>query len=183
MKKIRAKAKGFTVVEVLIASGVAAVGFAALFSLQLGTMLTNISARDLSAAMTLGERYVETLRTESFAWVGDRRPGPHLNREVRRWHSFTEVPVDHNGLAYIDDDDEFGSAVNRQRFCVHYWFEPLNGLYEQLLNVRVRVIWSRSPLDAQGMRAVCPEQAAAGFEPSAAKYFSVTIPSALRSAR
>ena len=82
---------GHTVVEVLIAVAVAAVGFAAVFSLQMGSMLANISARDMSAAMTLGERYVEVLRRDSFAWVGDQRPGPYMNREAGRWHSFSVI--------------------------------------------------------------------------------------------
>ncbi|MEE2757665.1 MAG: hypothetical protein VYA30_13500 [Myxococcota bacterium] len=182
MNRLRRNA-GFTVVEVLIASGVAAVGFAALFSLQIGTMLANISARDMSAAMTLAERHVDLLRTESFAWIGDQRPGPHLNKDVRRWHSFGDFPIDHNGLAYIEDDDEFGSAINRQRFCVHYWFEPLDGLYAQLLNVRIRVVWSKNPMDADEMRTVCPEQGAQEFRPNVSKYYSVVVPSVIRSAQ
>jgi type II secretory pathway pseudopilin PulG len=173
---------GHTVIEVLIAAAVAAVGFAAVFSLQMNTMLTNISARDMAAAMTLGERYVEVLRRDSFAWTGDERPDPFLSQEPGGWHSFSQFPVDHNGLVNLRDDDRFGSALERQRFCVHYWFEPLGGLYTQMMNVRVRVIWSRNALDASNMRPVCPEEGADDFVMDVSKWFSVTIPSVLRSA-
>ena len=173
---------GHTVIEVLIAAAVAAIGFAAVFSLQTNTMLTNISARDMAAAMTLGERHVEILRRDSFAWTNGERPGPYLSRETGRWHSFREFPVDHNGLVNLRDDDRFGSALERQRFCVHFWFESLEGLYSQMMNVRVRVIWSRNALDAANMRAICSEQEANNFVMDVSKWFSVTIPSVLRSA-
>ena len=179
--KRRTGQRGHTVVEVLIAAGVAAVGFAAVFSLQMGSMLANISARDMTAAMTLGERYVDVLRRDSFAWVGETRPAPRLNQQSERWHSFSEFAIDQNGLVNLRDEGEFGSALNRQRFCVHYWLAPMDGLYAQMMNVRVRVIWPRNSLDASQLTDVCPEENANGFRMNSARWYSITIPSVLRS--
>ncbi|MCA9541942.1 MAG: prepilin-type N-terminal cleavage/methylation domain-containing protein, partial [Myxococcales bacterium] len=44
---------GFTVVEILIAVAVTAVGFAAIFSMQIGTMQGNIAAREMASAVNL----------------------------------------------------------------------------------------------------------------------------------
>ena len=168
-------------IEVLIAAVVAAIGFAAVFSLQINSMLTNISARDMAAGMNLAERYVEVLRRDSFAWVDTRKPEPFLSKSVREWHSFSEFPLDQNALASLENDREHGSAVNRQRFCVHYWLAPLDGIYAQMMNVRVRVIWPRNTLDAADLASVCPERFADGFEPDPARFFSITIPAIIRS--
>ncbi len=177
----RRNQSGFTVIEILIAVAVTAVGFAAIFSLQIGSMQGNISARDLSASMNLAERYAEVLRRDTYEWGGRDLPGPRLNKSEGEWHTFTPHPVDHNGLASLDDDPEFGSELFRQRFCVHYWFRPLNGLYARILNVRVRVIWPRTSMDPSGLAAVCPEQNADGFELNVREWYSVTIPMTLRS--
>jgi len=167
----------------MIATIVASVGFAAVFSLQISTMLANISARDLAGAMNLSDRYVEVLQRDAFAWVGDDRPEPYLNQAPNRWHSFTEFPVDQNGLPHIEDDPEFGSALSRQRFCVHYWLSPMDGLYRQMMSVRVRVIWPRSASETERLDAVCPSERANNFSPDPANWYSVTIPTVIRSAQ
>jgi prepilin-type N-terminal cleavage/methylation domain-containing protein len=177
----RRRQRGFTVIEILIAVAVTAVGFAAIFSLQIGSMQGNISARDLSAAMNLAERYAEVLRRDSYEWNARERPGPRLSRSTNEWHSFTPNAVDHNGLASLDDDPEFGSELFRQRFCVHYWFAPLEGLYNRILNVRVRVIWPRTSMDPSGLVDVCPEDSADGFRLNVRDWYSVVIPMTLRS--
>ncbi len=177
----RRSSRGFTIIEVLIAISVAAVGFAAIFSLQIGSMQANIAARDLAAAVNLGERYVELLHQQSFAWSGDERPGPYLDQTTGSWHTFTEHPVDHNGRAHVDDDAQFGSPLRRQRFCVHYWIEPFSGMYRQLINGRVRVIWPHTSLDPSGLAEVCPEGDADGFVPDVRDWFTITMPVALRS--
>ena len=175
--------RGYSFIEVMIATIVASVGFAAVFSLQISTMLANISARDLAGAMNLSDRYVEVLQRDAFAWVGDDRPEPYLNQAPNRWHSFTEFPVDQNGLPHIEDDPEFGSALSRQRFCVHYWLSPMDGLYRQMMSVRVRVIWPRSASETERLDAVCPSERANNFSPDPANWYSVTIPTVIRSAQ
>ena len=173
--------KGFTVIEVLIASAIAAIGFAAVFSLQIGTMQANIAAREMSAAVNLAEQSLARLHQNSFAWVGNELPEPLLNQSPRRWHTLTESPVDHNGRMHVSDDAEFGSELSRQRFCIHYWLSPLDGMYRQLMNARVRVVWAKTGLDSGALDDVCGEGQADAFIENPARYFTVTMPTVLRS--
>jgi prepilin-type N-terminal cleavage/methylation domain-containing protein len=177
----RHQSLGFTIIEVLIAVAISAIGFAAIFSLQIGSMQANIAARDLAAAVNLGERYVEVLHQQSFAWTGAELPEPYLNQAPGAWHTFTENAVDHNARAHQADDLEFGSPLRRQRFCVHYWIDPFDGMYRQLMNGRVRVIWPRTALDPGGLVDVCPENVADDFDDDVREWFSITMPVALRS--
>ena len=174
--------KGFTVVEVLIAIAMTAIGFAAVFSLQIGSMQAHMAARDMSAAINLAERYVEMLRRDSYAWSGNDRPRPRLHKTLRRWHTLTPHPVDQNGRVNIDHDSEFGSVLSRQRFCVHYWMSQQAGSYEGLVTLRVRVVWPRSALNKDGLADVCTDGGARGFRADdVAQWFSLMLPAIIRS--
>lgn len=176
----RGRARGFTLVEILVAVVVTLVGFAAIFQMQIGSMQGNIAARELASATNLAERYVEILRRDAYQWTQFDLPAPLLNQAPMRWHSFTPTPVDQNGRAYVDDDPAFGSALSRQRFCVHYWFEPSQGVYDGILNARVRVIWPRSTIERSPLYNVCGEDAADAFVPLAADWYTLTVPATVR---
>ena len=183
--------RGFTIIEILIAVFVSAVGFAAVFSLQIGTMQGNISARETAAAMNLAERYAERLRAEAYEWTGSALPGPRLNQPAGAWATLTDIPpgqgvdprdglpVDQNGLPHQGADPN-GSQLVRQRFCVHYWLSPLDDVYDGILNARVRVVWPRDTLNPQSVAAVCTRQGAAAFQDNVALFSSVTIPVTVR---
>jgi prepilin-type N-terminal cleavage/methylation domain-containing protein len=173
--------RGFTIVEVLIAVVVAAIGFAAIFSLQIGSMQANVSAREMAASANLAERFIEVLRRDSFDWVNGVRPETFLNAQPRRWHTFTPAPVDHNGRAFIADDADFGSPLSRQRFCVHYWLATEQGTYDGLLTVRVRVVWPHSTLDRSGLSEACSAEGADAFREDVSKWFTLTVPASIRS--
>lgn len=174
-------AAGFTVVEVLIAVAVTAVGFAAIFSLQISSMQGNISARETAAAVNLAERYAEALRREAFAWVTVQLPAPLLDRAPGQWHTFSDLPLDHNGRAHESRDPQFGTVLARQRFCVHYWLDRLpEGRYAGAINARVRVVWPRASLDQEPLDDVCPEAQANNAEVDPLVFFSVTVPVTLR---
>jgi len=168
-------------VEVLVSIVVAAIGFAAVFSLQIGSMQANISAREMAASAALAERYIEVLRRDSYDWVGGVRPDPFLSSQPRRWHSFTPAPVDHNGRAFITDDEDFGSPLARQRFCVHYWLATEAGTYDGLLTVRVRVVWPVSTLDRSGLDEVCAPDGANAFREDVSRWYTLTVPASIRS--
>lgn len=179
MRRATHTARGFTIIEMLVALVVTMIGFAAIFQLQIGTMQGNISARELAAATNLAERYAEVLHRDAHQWTGFDKPGPWLNQAPRVWHSFTPAPIDHNGRAYIDDDDQ-GSPLSRQRFCVHYWFDEGVGPYDGVLTGRVRVVWPRNGLDRDPLYEICGENDAAGFEPAVVDWFTLTVPVAIR---
>ena len=165
--------------EILLALMVTMIGFAAIFQLQIGNIKGNLAAKELASAVNLGERYAEVLRRDANLWTGLTIPGPHLDQATQQWHSFTPFPVDQNGRAYVDDDAN-GSPLARQRFCVHYWFEAGAGVYDGILNGRVRVIWPRSSTDRTPLYDVCDEIDAQGFVPSVSQWFTLTVPVTLR---
>ncbi|MEE2789642.1 MAG: prepilin-type N-terminal cleavage/methylation domain-containing protein [Myxococcota bacterium] len=174
---------GFTVIEVLIAISVAAIGFAAIFSLQIASMQANMTARDLTGAIGLAERYVEVLRRDSYLWDGTQRPAPRLNQSFGDWHVLTPFPVDQNGRASAENDVDFGSEfLSRQRYCVHYWMNGFTNLYAGLLSIRVRVVWPRSALNTTGLDQMCTVDGARAFNlTSISSWFSLTLPALVRS--
>jgi len=171
--------RGFTLLEVLIAVAISSIGFAAVFAMQVGSMQGNIAAREQGAAAALGERFVEVLRRDSYLWTGTTLPG-RLAATAGEWHSLTPDPVDHNGLVNRTVDPANGSAFDRQRFCVHYWLQPLSKTYDGVINLRVRIIWPRAALGDPDFAAACPENVADGFVPTVASWYTYMVPATLR---
>lgn len=172
------RGRGFTIVEILVAIVVTMIGFAAIFQMQIGSMQGNIMAREMAAATNLAERFVETLRRDAYQWVSFELPAPYLNQAAQRWHTFTPTPVDQNGRAYVDDDRIFGSNLARQRFCVQYWMDPGQGVYDGIMSARVRVVWPRSTVEQSPLYDVCDD--ADAFVPEAARWFTLTVPATIR---
>lgn len=180
----RTPSRGFTIIEVLVAVAITAIGFAAIFSLQIGSMQGNIEARELAAATNLAERYVAQLRSEAYMWTTGLRPPadstPTLAEAPGRWHSLTPDPVDHNGRVHADLDARFGSPLARQRFCVHYWLGPRDPAMDGVIRVQVRVIWPIASLDQSSLAQVCPENQADAWRGNPQLFRSVVLPAAVR---
>ena len=176
-------ARGFTMLEMLITVAVTAMGFAAIFAMQLGALQGNISSREMTAAVNLAERYVEVLRRDSYEWDAEALPAAdnRLSLAPQIWHTFTPNPYDQHGLESVDVAGAAnGSQLPRQRFCAHYWFQQMAAPYDGVLNVRVRVIWPRDIFGAVDFDAICPEADADGFVLDATNWFIVTVPVTLR---
>jgi prepilin-type N-terminal cleavage/methylation domain-containing protein len=175
---------GFTIVEVLVAVIVSAVGFAAIFSLQIGSIQGNIEARELAAATNLAERYISQMRADAYMWTTGLRPKadvtPVLARAANQWHSFTDRPVDQNGRPHVNDDAQFGSPLSRQRFCVHYWVGERDPAMDGVIRVQVRVIWPIASLDTSSLDDICGEGQADGFRTDLSKFRSIVLPAAVR---
>ncbi len=179
------RSKGFTLVEILVAVAVSAAGFAAVFALQVSNLRGNLSTRDQIAASALAELSLDRLRGDAYMWTEPGAPpAPLLNAAPGEWHTLTPAPVDHNGLTLAAAGLP-GSALSRQRYCVHYWLEPLTGLYEGVMNARVRVLWTRDVRSNEGLAEVCSEAGANAFDgrPVAdrtQRFASMTLPGTVR---
>lgn len=168
------RAAGFTMIEILIALAITAFGFAAIFSLQIGSMQGNIAARDLAVGVNLAERYAGALRAEGSVAQPIALPD-RLRVERGRWHTLTPEPVDHNGLTAEE------SGMNRQRFCVHYWLDlPEGQRSADAFNARVRVVWPTANRGVGVLDQVCPEGAAGNFVERAGDFYAVTLPVLIR---
>jgi len=171
--------RGFSLVEALFALLVTMIGFSALFSMQKTQMSSSVMARELSAASNIAERVIGQLHKDSYMWTGATLPSPRLNRTPREWHTWSELALDHNLQPFIADDPQ-GTRLKRQRFCVHYWLSPLSGLYEGLMNVRVKVTWPKDIANTQLVGQLCGEGGVEQLEDDPHSWLSVTMPALLR---
>lgn len=168
----RGRSRGFTIIEILIAVTITAFGFAAIFSLQIGSMQGNITARETTSALNLAETYAEWLRLNTHVWTSALPPtAGDVSGILGQWRSLTpDGPVDHNNRL----------EEPLSRFCVHYRIDRLpNQLNSGALNGRVRVIWPRASLDPSELDDVCPDNAAAGLVVDLARLQSIVVPVAL----
>ena len=113
-------------------------------------------------------------------WTAAILPGPHLDKSQGEWHSFNEFAVDHNLQVHSSNDNEQGTVIKRQRFCVHYWIENMRGIYDGLMNTRIRVIWPRNPLDQISIETICGENQVSNYVETPGRWFSITVPTVLR---
>lgn len=169
----RRGAAGFTVIEILIALAITAFGFAAIFSMQVATIQSNVAARDLATGINLAERYASRLRAEGMI-SGSLARSAALARAPGQWHSFSEDPVDYNGLTA----DE--STVQLQRFCVHYRLDNPGANDRSAFNGRVRVVWPNANTGVEALDAVCAGRGAENFEEQAGRFYTVTLPVLIR---
>ena len=177
----RFKETGFSFLEVLFALTVGLFGTVAVFSLQFSNVRGNLEARELAAATNLAERAVALLQGEATQWFGTQLPAPYLNREPRRWHSLTEHPVNHNLRPHIRHDARQGTALLQQRYCIHYWLDPLIGTWDGLIGARVRVVWPRDvTLGLDVIESLCGGEEAENFVETPGRWRSLTLPILLR---
>ena len=176
----RTTSAGFSMVEAIFGLTLTMIGFSAIFSLQSAQMEASLSARDIGAASNVAEQAATILMRDSYEWTSLLIPGPRLNRERRVWHSLTEHPVDQNFQAHNSVDEAQGTDLRRQRFCVYYWLDPMQGLYEGLMNGRIQVVWSQNPVDQRSIYNICGEGNVENFDPKSGEWFSLTIPLTLR---
>ena len=172
--------KGVTIVEVLLAVAISAIGFAAVFALQISSVQGNISAREVASGVNLAENTADMLQRESYKWVDVSPPEPYLNQEANKWHSLTPKPVDHNGRVSKAVDGEKGSLLRRQRFCIHYMVKPLSGAYGGLISGRVRVVWPYATFSDAALDAACRQDNLADFQPTVGEWYSLTLPFVVR---
>lgn len=172
--------KGVTLVEILMAVTVSAIGFAAVLSMQVSSVQGNIGAREVAAAVNLAESAIEQLQRESYKWVSVEPPEPFLSRTENEWFTMTPEPVDHNRRVAKSVSDELGSLTTRQRFCIHYRLKRLAGTYGGLISGRVRVVWPYATLANNDFKAACEQDNLAGFEPKIGEWYSITLPWVIR---
>ncbi len=172
--------KGVTLIEILLAVVISAIGFAAVLSMQISSVQGNISAREISSAVNLAESAIESLQRESYKWVTAQPPEPYLNRDGNKWFTLSPAPVDHNGRVSKTEDGELGSLTTRQRFCVHYMIDELDGSFGGLISGRVRVVWPYATLANNDFDSACAQDNLEGFTPTIGTWYALTLPWVVR---
>ena len=176
----RSNERGFSMLEALFGLILTMIGFSAIFSLQNTQMEASLTARDIGAASNIADQAATVLMRDSYEWTSLFIPGPRLNQPPREWHSLNEFPVDQNMQPHLSDDPNQGTMIRRQRFCVHYWLDPLQGIYDGLMNARIRVLWPRSATDQTSTVRVCGQDNIANYNPETGEWLSLTLPLVLR---
>lgn len=155
---------GYTIVELMIAIVIFAIGIMAIYSLQVITITGLAEARELSEATNLAERVLEQFRRSSTTWEGGSTlPGLPHDFSPDRWLVLYPEPVDKDGL--LQGQLPPGAAVNPPRYCVKYRICSRLGcdnlaastaeLGTDAYEVEVRVMWPRQNANARDF-ARCP---------------------------
>lgn len=79
------RARGYTVIEVIMALAVLTLGAAGVIAMQKATLISNTQARNLATANTLAQGWVERLRVDSLAWTDTGYPGIPSNLPSTKW--------------------------------------------------------------------------------------------------
>jgi len=149
----RARALGYTAVEVLVALTLFAIGAAGVISMQRGAVLGNVDARRLDAANAIARTWTERLRRDAALWTLPNASNPEKNnrakallianvalpadgawtRPVARYASEGMSP----GFDILGGDVDPASAY----FCAQVKLTWL--VVEQMIRAEVRVFWPR----------------------------------------
>lgn len=155
--KRRRLQRGSTVVEVLMAISVLAVGAAGILALQKVTVVANKNAKNLEIANEIARTWVERLHADAMLWNFDSSAGSADIDTDTRWLALNVNPPGNEqwfrpmapGLSIYGVHDSFGkddpSGQSDGPFCVNLrltWLKP----DQDVARVEVRVYWLRENL-------------------------------------
>jgi prepilin-type N-terminal cleavage/methylation domain-containing protein len=154
--------RGYTIVELMMAIAVLAIGVTGIISMQKVTMVANSHARDLAVANQIAGAWLDHLATDAMYWNRPSRAGEATNRDQTKWLGDGNVTGAWFQPAYDDGDGSmlFGPAfdalgnplpaseVAQAVYCTHVrlsWLFNENGAMagNGLIRAEVRVFWLR----------------------------------------
>jgi type IV pilus assembly protein PilV len=193
-------ARGYTVVEVMMAMAVLAVGASGVAAMQKATLLANVNARNLATANAIAEGWMERVRTDALAW---NTPGGANDINDTRWIQLAAVGSPTTGGGWFTPlETDFGAAQPEGAAQADIMGAPIHpltetpdlvpafctqlrlsrfaanaaapaGQFERAVRVEVRVIWDR-----RGRPLTCGAWDA-DFEAQIGTYGSVYLVSAV----
>lgn len=170
----RLRRAGFSVIELLIVVAITSIGFVALLDLQVSSIKGLSYPAQLTAAVNLGEHFLQTLRMEAIEWTPQSSwDDPNLRylstmnqnanpNDPNAWQIGTgeigapDFFVDQAGSDGVYDVGllrEFPAREN-PRFCLHYRLSFTNAS-QRLIRAEVRVMWLRNEARFQKFKN-CP---------------------------
>ena len=150
---------GYTMIEVMMALGILAVGAAGIIALQKATYVSQTQARNLALANSIAMTWAERLRTDALQW-NDFNGLPDISST--QWLSMpmatTLAPAEMTGLwspaADVIGRDAYTGDPSASAFCTHlrlHRFADSQGgvIWPDMLRAEIRVFWERSgnPVD------------------------------------
>ncbi|WP_437649173.1 type IV pilus modification PilV family protein [Sorangium sp. So ce362] len=161
----RAASGGYTLIEVMAALGVLAIGATGVLALQKATLISNTNARNLVIANNIAMTWAERLRVDALQWNDPLRV-PDLGSDTD-WLRLTNPTSAKATPPWVDrlwaapSADVFGTDIyagdttSQVAFCTHVrlrqFNDPVTGtrIWESLIRAEIRVIWERNgnPID------------------------------------
>lgn len=177
MKKSKVKNAGYTLVEVMVAISVLAIGVTGILSMENAAVLANRRAHEITMATAIARRWQEILRTDALTWnrPSNRAGGSDLGSDTSY---LCNVVGCGGGAARLDSwfvpavtpnvapgYDHFGNATSiavpqTLKYCVNLrlnWIRQpsLNPPDQGVIRAEVRVWWYREGVNYEPMYANC----------------------------
>lgn len=161
----RAASRGYTLIEVMAALGVLAIGATGVLALQKATLISNTNARNLAIANSIAMTWAERLRVDALQWNDPMRVQDISSDTdwlaLNTTAPFTKVtPTEITALGSPRADvlgaDIYPGDTSASAFCTHVRFrqftDPVSSgtrIWESLIRAEIRVIWERNgdPID------------------------------------
>ena len=152
----RARARGYTLIEVMIALVVFMVALLGLVALQKASVAGVNKGREHTAAVNIARFVMTEIQSEVASWpltqsVASSEDLPMVALGLTtpgRWTALADGDVaaadDFRLDAYLEhsERDFYSSSQDTAPFCVHYMLTPL-GPNQELIRARVRVVWPK----------------------------------------
>jgi len=161
--------RGYTVVELMMAMAVLAVGVSGIIAMQKITVSSNRHSRNLALATQIARSWQDRLVADSALWNNPSIRSPTTDRNIEtEWLRL--VPTGWvRPLASTNGDfgpafDALGNPVTddtlvaQAPFCTHIrlsWLVPESPTQAGLIRTEVRVFWLREGQGVPGNRPVC----------------------------
>jgi len=200
-RAVKGGARGFTVIEVIMALGIFAIGASAVIAMQRGTVLGNADARKLDMANTIAREWLERLRRDATTWTTPSSVNPNSNYANANLLS-TYLPLNsggtNTGWVYPDAllatspavpdgmspafdilgrDLAAGQVAASTVFCVNVRLNWL--VMNSLIRAEVRVAWPRLINDSPSV-GWCSAANAANITSATQTYHFVYAATAIR---
>ncbi len=158
----RAAGRGYTLIEVMAALGVLAIGATGVLALQKATLISNTNARNLAIANSIAMTWAERLRVDALQW---NEPLSDPNTDLAARHQLARAqhhrprspkvtPTEIIALGAPSADvlgaDIYADDTSASAFCTHVRFRqftvPVSGalIWDSLIRAEIRVVWERS---------------------------------------
>ena len=169
IRSARARARGYTAVELLMSIAVLAIGISGVIAMQKITVSSNRQSKDLIIATQIAEAWQSELALDAVLWNHPSQSDPVSDLDETEWLQFVgtgwfrpDFPVDNTRRAFGPAFDGLGNPVTKDdqtkdpspaHFCTHLrlsWLRP-EGDGNALIRTEVRVFWRREGMQYQGV--------------------------------
>ena len=153
MTRLRARQRGYTLVELMMALALFAVAVLGIISMQKVTVASNAHAKNVALAQRIAQAWAGQLEMDATAWRNPASFGPGWLNSNNLW----ERPVYIGARGFSGAFDALGNPladadVANARFCTHVrmaWLYPdtMGAGGNGMLRAEIRVFWLR---DSEG---------------------------------